>query len=122
MMIRSIQRSLQSAQSVRAPLCAAFSTVKEPVSAITLKGAFKKKLEEARAAAELGGGEKRIDAQHKRGKLTARERVSRLLHLPPRHPQPPVITLLKQEYQLHLVIIVHHIITRVSRQHHMLRD
>ena len=58
------------------PLHAPFSTIVEPVSAITLKGAFKKKLEILRAEAELGGGQKRIDAQHKRGKLTARERVS----------------------------------------------
>ena len=58
------------------PLYASFSAIVEPVSAITLKGAFKKKLETLRAEAELGGGQKRIDAQHKRGKLTARERVS----------------------------------------------
>ncbi|MGN6551587.1 MAG: acyl-CoA carboxylase subunit beta [Pararhizobium sp.] len=32
-------------------------------------------LEERRAQARLGGGEKRIAAQHKRGKLTARERI-----------------------------------------------
>ena len=32
-----------------------------------------------RAKAALGGGEKRIDAQHAKGKLTARERLSRLL-------------------------------------------
>jgi propionyl-CoA carboxylase beta chain len=32
-----------------------------------------------RAAARLGGGQKRIDAQHARGKLTARERIERLL-------------------------------------------
>ncbi|WP_088345990.1 MULTISPECIES: acyl-CoA carboxylase subunit beta [Rhodomicrobium] len=32
-----------------------------------------------RANARLGGGEKRIDAQHKRGKLTARERIELLL-------------------------------------------
>ena len=32
-------------------------------------------LEERRATARLGGGEKRIEAQHKRGKLTARERL-----------------------------------------------
>ena len=32
-------------------------------------------LEERRAGAKLGGGEKRIEAQHARGKLTARERV-----------------------------------------------
>src|SRR6188508_1118849 len=37
------------------------------------------KLEERRAKARLGGGQKRIDAQHKRGKLTARERIELLL-------------------------------------------
>ena len=33
------------------------------------------KLEDKRASARLGGGEKRIEAQHARGKLTARERI-----------------------------------------------
>jgi propionyl-CoA carboxylase beta chain len=37
------------------------------------------KLEERRANARLGGGQKRIDAQHARGKLTARERIDLLL-------------------------------------------
>ncbi|MBX3516472.1 MAG: acyl-CoA carboxylase subunit beta [Rhodospirillales bacterium] len=32
-------------------------------------------LEKKRALARLGGGQRRIDAQHKRGKLTARERI-----------------------------------------------
>jgi propionyl-CoA carboxylase beta chain len=36
-------------------------------------------LDERRADARLGGGQKRIDAQHGRGKLTARERVHLLL-------------------------------------------
>ncbi|MBR45283.1 MAG: methylmalonyl-CoA carboxyltransferase [Rhodospirillaceae bacterium] len=36
-------------------------------------------LEEKRAAARQGGGEKRIAAQHKKGKLTARERIELLL-------------------------------------------
>jgi len=36
-------------------------------------------LEDRRATARLGGGERRIDAQHKRGKLTARERLEILL-------------------------------------------
>jgi len=36
-------------------------------------------LEEKRAEARLGGGEKRIEAQHARGKLTARERLELLL-------------------------------------------
>src|SRR3954454_4145985 len=37
------------------------------------------KLEERRANARLGGGQARIDAQHTRGKLTARERIELLL-------------------------------------------
>src|SRR5438445_10161846 len=37
------------------------------------------KLEERRANARLGGGEARINAQHGRGKLTARERIELLL-------------------------------------------
>ena len=36
-------------------------------------------LEQKRAAARLGGGQKRIDAQHGKGKLTARERLEVLL-------------------------------------------
>lgn len=36
-------------------------------------------LEQKRAAARLGGGEKRIDTQHSKGKLTARERLEILL-------------------------------------------
>jgi len=36
-------------------------------------------LEDKRGHARLGGGQKRIDAQHSRGKLTARERVELLL-------------------------------------------
>src|SRR5262245_51871891 len=36
-------------------------------------------LEKKRAAARLGGGERRIEAQHGRGKLTARERLEVLL-------------------------------------------
>ncbi len=36
-------------------------------------------LEEKRAAAHVGGGERRIDAQHAKGKLTARERLEVLL-------------------------------------------
>jgi propionyl-CoA carboxylase beta subunit len=38
-----------------------------------------RRLEEKRAAARLGGGQKRIDAQHAKGKLTARERLEVLL-------------------------------------------
>ncbi|NIQ38543.1 MAG: methylmalonyl-CoA carboxyltransferase [Proteobacteria bacterium] len=38
-----------------------------------------KALREKRAAAELGGGQKRIEAQRKKGKLTAMERITRFL-------------------------------------------
>jgi propionyl-CoA carboxylase beta chain len=37
------------------------------------------RLEERRSQARLGGGAKRIEAQHARGKLTARERIELLL-------------------------------------------
>ncbi|MEO1161695.1 MAG: carboxyl transferase domain-containing protein, partial [Pseudomonadota bacterium] len=36
-------------------------------------------LQERRDVARLGGGDRRIEAQHKRGKLTARERIDLLL-------------------------------------------
>ena len=36
-------------------------------------------LEKRRNAARLGGGQKRIDSQHAKGKLTARERLEILL-------------------------------------------
>ncbi|WP_374314653.1 acyl-CoA carboxylase subunit beta [Dongia sp.] len=38
-----------------------------------------KQLEEKRAAARAGGGKKRVDAQHAKGRLTARERIELLL-------------------------------------------
>ena len=37
------------------------------------------KLVERRSQARLGGGQKRIDAQHAKGKMTARERIALLL-------------------------------------------
>jgi propionyl-CoA carboxylase beta chain len=38
-----------------------------------------RRLEEKRAAARLGGGKRRVEAQHARGKLTARERIELLV-------------------------------------------
>jgi propionyl-CoA carboxylase beta chain len=38
-----------------------------------------RQLKEMRETAKLGGGQKRIDSQHKKGKLTARERIELLL-------------------------------------------
>ncbi|KAG8519856.1 Propionyl-CoA carboxylase beta chain, mitochondrial [Galemys pyrenaicus] len=51
---------------------AARSLCSQPVS-------VNERIENKRRAALLGGGQRRIDAQHKRGKLTARERISLLL-------------------------------------------
>jgi propionyl-CoA carboxylase beta chain len=53
------------------------------VAKTTVRGATVKdildKLEDRRAEARLGGGARRIEAQHAKGKLTARERVEALL-------------------------------------------
>jgi propionyl-CoA carboxylase beta chain len=38
-----------------------------------------RQVSEKRSAAELGGGQQRINAQHAKGKLTARERIELLL-------------------------------------------
>src|ERR1700690_2902261 len=40
---------------------------------------IRENLEERRASARMGGGVRRIEAQHKRGKLTARERLELLM-------------------------------------------
>ena len=48
-------------------------------SPAALKAAFRDRLSAAEEAAQLGGGQRRIDAQHKKGKLTARERLDLLL-------------------------------------------
>jgi propionyl-CoA carboxylase beta chain len=45
------------------------------INSLNVKSYLKKKREESL----MGGGQKRIDQQHKKGKLTARERISLLL-------------------------------------------
>ncbi|XP_059776254.1 propionyl-CoA carboxylase beta chain, mitochondrial isoform X2 [Balaenoptera ricei] len=57
---------------VRSLRAAVRSVCTQPVS-------VNERIENKRQAALLGGGQRRIDAQHKRGKLTARERISLLL-------------------------------------------
>ncbi|CAK4078786.1 unnamed protein product [Aphanomyces euteiches] len=64
--------------AMRVTAGAAFSTA-EPITPAARKLAFKQKLEDTRAKALLGGGAKRQEAQHAKGKLTARERVELLL-------------------------------------------
>jgi hypothetical protein len=53
----------------------AFSLETDPS---TVKARFRERLEEERAKALLGGGQGRIDRQHSRGSLTARERIELL--------------------------------------------
>ena len=50
-----------------------------PPRAVTDPTVGRDVIAEQRAAARLGGGQKRIDAQHARGKLTARERIEGIL-------------------------------------------
>jgi len=51
----------------------------QPVTTSTAPPSVLKTLEEKNLQAELGGGQQRIDTQHKKGKLTARERLHLLL-------------------------------------------
>lgn len=46
---------------------------------MSLKKAFRQRLDEAKEQATLGGGKSRVEKQHKRGKLSARERLELLL-------------------------------------------
>jgi len=48
-------------------------------TSVTLKADFQIRLAAAKESAQIGGGLDRIQTQHKRGKLTARERISLLL-------------------------------------------
>ncbi len=57
------------------------ATSEPPVDSPTAENAAANRdsIAERRAAARQGGGQERIDAQHARGKLTARERIKRML-------------------------------------------
>ena len=48
-------------------------------SAVSIKRDFREKLAHAKALSLEGGGAKRVETQHKKGKLTARERLLLLL-------------------------------------------
>mmetsp|Transcript_10330 Transcript_10330/g.31835 ORF Transcript_10330/g.31835 Transcript_10330/m.31835 type:complete len:537 (+) Transcript_10330:130-1740(+) len=58
---------------------AAAALRRRATSAAQQKASVRAELAELRAQAEVGGGEKRIAAQHAKGKLTARERIAVLL-------------------------------------------
>lgn len=51
----------------------------KPCMDAEIKSSKTENLDRKNAEAELGGGQKRIDAQHKKGKLTARERIALLV-------------------------------------------
>ena len=74
-----MRNSLRAVAPLRSSASMRLSTNSQATSAVALKLAFRSRLEEARAQAMLGGGQVRIDKQHKNGKLTARERIELLL-------------------------------------------
>jgi acetyl-CoA carboxylase carboxyltransferase component len=74
-----LRNSLLSVQRAALQSRTQFSTRQEARSLLELKNVFRKRLNDAKEQAQLGGGKARIDTQHARGKLTARERLSLLL-------------------------------------------
>lgn len=72
-------RAVQKCTSLsRFRMCATTTTF-DSSSPLALKNKFRDTLAAAKEQALLGGGQKRIDTQHKKGKLTARERLELLL-------------------------------------------
>lgn len=68
-------------QGTRAELAtaAAATPAAQPVNIPEIKRSFREHLDETRRLALEGGGEARINRQHSRGKLSARERLDALL-------------------------------------------
>ena len=60
-------------------LCARFINDAKTYKFMSIQTEKIKELVERRASARMGGGQKRIDAQHAKGKFTARERLAMLL-------------------------------------------
>ncbi|KAJ3417440.1 hypothetical protein HDV05_003304 [Chytridiales sp. JEL 0842] len=73
---RSAAMLARSANRVRVPTR---SFVTETLAKTSKEAALLSKIEQKRAEAHLGGGQKRIESQHAKGKLTARERLDLLL-------------------------------------------
>jgi propionyl-CoA carboxylase beta chain len=80
-MLRSLSRTATAGrlQNVRHFGAAKTFEWQTDSSQVAIRGKFKKRLEEAREASLVGGGAARIATQHKKGKLTARERLDILL-------------------------------------------
>ena len=83
--LESVRRTVAAGRVALPPpptACSACSTAAfepRPRTPEALMQEIIRQLEAKRAAARLGGGPKRIDAQHAKGKLTARERIELLL-------------------------------------------
>ncbi len=87
-MLERLREKLTELQEAQAHLNRSIIECKDTVSHSSTSELIKKmedlaeqgkKLEEKRESARLGGGLKRIEAQHQKGKLTARERLDVLL-------------------------------------------
>ncbi len=81
---RTIYGSLQSINLQLCKFTFAWAAQSEQTTLFQIQwrvalSAYIAEMERLRAAAALGGGQKRIDAQHSKGKLTARERLDVLL-------------------------------------------
>lgn len=78
-MLQTNKRLLNLALRSPRQFARVFSTDDFKPTAVGLKQNFRKRLEEARHEAQVGGGKNRIAAQHGKGKLTARERIELLV-------------------------------------------
>lgn len=68
-----------TARSYHASAMTPSEAVQPPITnPAILKAAFRERLDKDRAKSLMGGGKKRIDKQHARGSLTARERIELL--------------------------------------------
>src|SRR5690349_10401302 len=76
----AVRASVSAVRSaVRCSLSTATATAKPAAAAVVAPVSFVDRLKRLEAAAVAGGGAERIAAQHKKGKLTARERLDLLL-------------------------------------------
>jgi len=76
---RAVQACGITTRSARLQLSTTSTLSFDASSPLDLKNKFRTRLAEAKEKALLGGGQKRIDTQHRKGKLTARERLLLLL-------------------------------------------
>lgn len=76
---RAFVQKCSNVSASRFRMCATSATTFDSSSPLALKNKFRETLAAAKEQALLGGGKKRINVQHSKGKLTARERLELLL-------------------------------------------